>query len=114
MTNPYTITKNDYTAKDAGCWVDGARGIYCIDAIVAIAETHDMGIPNDCGDEICSRCFGEEHEAGDGSYTEWSHCFHVSEIEDECDTYMNECFPVEGHYWGRSEQGDWGLWESEE
>ena len=104
-----------YTESDAGCYVDGSRGIYAVDRIVAIAtEEHGMSEPDGCDDEECPRCARGEHEAGDGSRTEWAPCLYSNEIEDDCDTYMNDHYPVDGHYWGRSEQGDWGLWPCEE
>jgi hypothetical protein len=37
----------------------------------------------------------------------------ANEVEDEATEYMNEFFGVDGAYWGRSEQGDWGLWPEE-
>lgn len=84
--------KPEYTLDDVGCYVDGARGIYCIDAIVDIAQSHGM-----------------TYDGGQDEAHEWS-----DEVENECDNYMNDNYGVEGAYWGRSEQGDWGLWEIEE
>ena len=98
--NPYAVTENTYTAADAGCWFDGSRGIHLIDAVVNMAvEAHKMPYP---------KC-----ECDHGAYT-FSECEFMGEIEDECDEFMNEHFSVDGHYWGRSEQGDWGLWECDE
>lgn len=92
------------TTHTPGCYVDGSRGIYAVDRIVEIAQEHGMSEPD---------CPCTEH----GAFTilsQWAGCEFVNEVEDECDTYMNEHHAVEGHYWGRSEQGDWGLWEVEE
>lgn len=36
-----------------------------------------------------------------------------AEDEDEATEFMNDKFPVDGAYWGRSEGGDWGLWADE-
>lgn len=81
-----------YSKAHAGCYVDGARGIYAINRIVSFAMEHGWQSPPDAKDL-------EEFP---------------NEIEDEADAYMNETFPVEGARWGRSEQGDWGLWATEE
>lgn len=89
-----------YTLDDIGCYVDGAHGIHAIDTIVCIAEDHGMPIPEPwcaCGDHP----------------NEYAGCEYVDELEDECDEYMNDHHGVDGAHWGRSEQGDWGLWPSE-
>lgn len=83
--------------RDAGCYVDGAQGIYAIDRIVEIAKAHGF-------EAICPAC-----DAGDPTNVE-EHCDHSNELENECDAYMNEYFPVDGRYWGRNDNGDWGLW----
>ncbi len=75
-----------------GCYVDGVRGIYAVDGIIALAEAHGFKAKG-CEESIadfCPRCTGGQHQAGDGSYTEWAHCQHNSEIEDEATAYMNE------------------------
>lgn len=96
-----------------GCYVDGARGIYAVDAIVALAEAFGFEA-KDCEDVTDGRCADGQHEAGDGSYTEWGHCQFANEVEDEATEYLNEHHGVEDCHWGRSEQGDWGLWPNEE
>lgn len=99
------MTNQKYTLEDVGCYVDGSRGIHAIDRIVEIAEEHGMtGL-------ICTCAGCDDRNNGKG---EWHQCEWIGEIEDDCDNYMNDHYPVEGAYWGRSEQGDWGLWESEE
>ena len=103
-------TTTKYTRDDVGCYVDGVRGIYAIERIVTIAESHGMPSQMPCSDPNCDRRTRDEYRAGDDSYTEWVSC-ECAEIEDECDDYMNEHYAVDGCYWGRSEQGDWGLWE---
>jgi hypothetical protein len=102
----------DYTLGDVGCYVDGSRGIYAVDRIVEITEEHGMETPDNCSDGDCARCAHGCKTAGDGTHSEWALCFWTGEIEDDCDNYMNDHYPVEGAYWGRSEQGDWGLWET--
>lgn len=89
-----------YDASDAGCYVDGSRGVYAIDMIVEIAEAHGFvtAIGPDC-----------QHEEGS-----LSECEFAAEIEDEATEYMNERWGVDDHYWGRSEQGDWGLWPTKD
>ena len=95
-----------------GCYVDGARGLYAVDAIVALAEAHGFEA-KDCGDGNCGRCAGGKHLAGDGSYTEWMLCQWANEVESKATEYMNRHQAVEGCYWGRTETGDWGLWPIE-
>lgn len=94
-----------------GCYVDGVRGLYMVDAIVAIAEASGFEA-KDCDDKTCGRCAGGQHLAGDGSYTEWMLCQWANEVEDEATKYMNANQAVEGCYWGH-ENGDWGLWPTD-
>lgn len=97
---------NPYTPADAGCYVDGARGIYTVDLIVAIARDHGA-IIDSCNPKECPHA-----ETCDPS--EFAGCEFSGEIEDEATEYMETHFPVDGHFWGRSEQGDWGLWPVED
>lgn len=105
-------TATRYTLEDVGCYVDGARGIYAVDRIVEIAEEHGMTEPEECTDTDCPHC--NDHESGDERSLSWTHCLYDGEIEDEATEYMNDHHGLEGAYWGRSEAGDWGLWECEE
>lgn len=97
-----TVAQVKYEFSDCGCYVDGSHGIYAIDAIVEFAERHGFTI-EPCDDQHYETCF-ESRFAG---------CEFAGEIEDEASDYMNANYPVDGAGWGRSEQGDWGLWESE-
>jgi len=80
-----------YTLKDVGCYVDSARGIHSGEAIQGIAADHGWK--------------GERLDSNSEFY---------DEAEDEATAYMNDRFPVEGAYWGRNENADWGLWTVEE
>ncbi|KKN60397.1 hypothetical protein LCGC14_0532310 [marine sediment metagenome] len=98
-----------------GCYVDNTHGIYMVDRIVEIAESWGMSEPEVCGEDSgCARCEGGDHEAGDGSYTEWSFCMSSQEVIDEATEYMNANFGLDDCYWGFSSQGDWGLWPCDE
>jgi hypothetical protein len=97
MTDKNTQTKAIYTLADVGCYVDGARGIYAVDAIVQFAVGHGMGEPS------------EYH-----SVKSLADCEFADEVEDDTDDYMNDQYGVEGAYWGRNENSDWGLWEIEQ
>lgn len=79
-----------YTMKDCGCYVDSARGWYATDAIVAFAESHGLEKVDWTNEELA-----------------------YYEVEDEATDYMNEHYAVDGAYWGRNENGDWGLWDEE-
>ncbi len=81
-----------YSLNDVGCYVDGARGIYAVDAIYTFAWQHGFK-------PAFGECFGGRNKLSDYEY--------AGEIEDD----MNTQFGVDGAYWGRNEQGDWGLWE---
>ena len=108
-----TQKQKQYTSDDAGCYVDGAAGVYYMgDRIVEIAEAHGFTAER-CNDNACPRCVHGAHVAGDGTYTEWTHCRFASELEDEATNHMNDTCPVDGYYWGFSD-GDWGLWPAEE
>lgn len=87
-----------YTLSDCGCYVDGTRGTYAIDKIEDVARDHGYKLPNDISDQ---------------AFVTLSDCDFASWIEDEIDDYMNTHFGVEGAYWGRNENGDWGLWAIE-
>ena len=87
----------EYTLSDVGCYVDSARGTYAIDRIYQIAKAHGY---------VVEDLNGKPTEEGDD--------FDIGMFEDGCDDYMNNNFGVDGAYWGRSEQGDWGLWPIEE
>lgn len=85
---------------ESGCYYDGARGRYIVDAVVSLAESYGFK-PAPCDRE----CAGAPHEPD-----EWSACEYGDEVEDDATAYMNEHFPADKAYWGRNEQSDWGLW----
>lgn len=95
-----------YTIDDAGCYVDGARGIYSTDAIVEFAERHGAAVPD------CEEGDGHQHNTA-SLESRFAGCEFVSEIEDEVTDYMNDSFGIEGASWGRNDNGDWGLWTGE-
>jgi hypothetical protein len=102
-----------YSIDDIGCYVDEARGIYMIDRIYDIAVEH--GFSDSDADKILE---GESPENGeiqttseDNTLAGWEFS---GELEDQIDEFMNDNFEVEGAHWGRSEQGDWGLWTDDE
>ncbi len=92
-----------YNLDDCGCYVDCARGIYAIDKIVSFAESHGMPSP-----EV------PEHNQTTVFQSRFASYEFSSEIEDEATDYMNDKYAVDGAYWGRSEQGDWGLFQTED
>lgn len=92
------MTKRGYF--EPGCYVDSARGIYAIDAIVEFCEDYGFDVNDD--DPSCP----QPESLAD---YEWA-----SEIEDDATDYMNEVHPVMGYLWGRNENGDWGLWNDDE
>lgn len=96
-----------YSKTHAGCYVDASHGIYAIDRIVAFAEQHGGKVAE------CNKSNGHKHRET-VFQSRFAGCEFAGEVEDEADAYMNENFSVEGAYWGRSEQGDWGLWVAEE
>jgi len=94
------MNNTTYTLKDVGCYADSARGIYTIDKIVDFAESHGFELKDDDPQNPLPESLSDYEFAGD--------------IEDDVDEYMNAKYGVEGAYWGRSEQGDWGLWTTDE
>jgi hypothetical protein len=84
-----------YSNSDAGCYADSNRGCQVVDKVYSIAISHGMPKRDFDTDILPS----ESEFSGD--------------IEDMCDDYMNEHFPVDGFYWGRNDNGDWGLWEND-
>jgi hypothetical protein len=99
-----------YTIDDAGCYVDSARGIYATDAVVELAEAHGMAYIDACdpgkdGHTDCQDAYFPSRFAG----CEWA-----GDCEDEADDYMNAHYGVDGAYWGRNDNGDWGLWTIED
>jgi hypothetical protein len=94
---------------EPGCCVDGARGIYAIDGIVALAEGYGF-IPSPCECDVCKGT-AESPTALESNY---GGCEFANELEDEIGAFMNDKFAVSGHYWGRNENGDYGLWAHED
>jgi hypothetical protein len=84
------------TSDMAGCWLDGARGIYIGDAIQKIAQEYGWT--------------GEMVRVNDVEYQ--GACYNWGAI-DEAEEYMQNLAP-DGFAFGMSEQGDWGLWQIEE
>lgn len=99
------MKQNLYTIEDCGCYVDGARGIYATDAIVAFANAHGANIVHD---EDC------DNHADTSRESTFAGCEFAGDYEDEADAWMNEHYAVDGAYWGRNENGDWGLWATDE
>ncbi len=97
--------ENPYDASAVGCYIDGARGIYATDAIVTFVRDHGATLIDPCDEGDHAECSFDSEFAG---------CEFNGEIEDDADLFMNEKYPVGDHFWGRSEQGDWGLWPIEE
>jgi hypothetical protein len=91
-----STTKPSYTRADCGCYVDGANGIYATDAIIDFANMHGASIKHD------PDC--------DGHGSTFGKCEWANEYEDEASDYLNAQFPVDDAYWGRNDNGDWGLW----
>lgn len=89
-----------YTLDDVGCHVDSIRGIYVTSRVVEIAEAH--GMPH-----VTCKCPAKGYE------DHFANCEFVSEIEGECDEFMNDAYSVDGACWGRNDNGDWGLWPIE-
>lgn len=83
-----------YTINDVGCYVESARGTYAIDKIASLARAH-----------------GFELESDLEAFVTLSDYEFAGELEDEIDSFMNDKYGVEGAYWGRNENSDWGLWE---
>jgi hypothetical protein len=96
--------RRTYTPKDAGCYVDGGQGIYATDAIVAFARNHGAIITHDEPCDHAETCLPSE----------FGGCEWADDYEDQAIAYMTERYPVDGHYWGRTESGDWGLWPDED
>ncbi len=95
-----------YSLADCGCYVDGAKGIYVTDDVVAFARDHGAEIVHDddgncVHDETCFK-------------SEFGGCEFSGEYEDEANEYMEATYGVDGASWGRNEQGDWGLWAHED
>jgi hypothetical protein len=85
-----------------GCYVaNSERGIFAVDDIVVHAES--LGFrPSPCSCESCGR------------WGSWSECEFPNKVEDEANEYLNRNFEIAGHYWGRNENADWGLWPLKE
>lgn len=90
---------NRYTKAHVGCYLDGSRGIYILEAVIGFAGDHGAKLPHvDCD------CGGDSWSA---------ECEWVIEVADEATDFMNYTFPVDGAYWG-FQDGDWGLWIEED
>lgn len=89
---------------EPGCYFDGARGCYMVDAIVDFAETYGFRPAHEC------EC--EDHKYNPNCA--WSECEWANEVEDDATAFMEDNYPQDGATWGRSESGDWGLWPIED
>lgn len=95
-----------------GCYVDAARGRYVFDGIVQIVLplAQADGKLKELRDEV-DRVFG----ANEVQRLKAVFGDDVDElrdlVEDVLTEYMESEHHREGYWWGRSEEGDWGLWE---
>ena len=100
-----------YTRDDVGCVVDRAQGIYATDRIVDFANAHGAAIP--LCDTGLRKVGSTAHKHAETAYpSEYAGCEFSGEIEEKIKQYMNHFYSVVGAYWGRNENGDWGLWEA--
>jgi len=95
-----------WTPDDAGCYVDGARGIYAGEMIQEIARDEGRKDEILCCNGVLSdsECQCPSHRDPEAYY--WA--------TEEAEEYLNEHCAPKDHYFGNSEQGDWGLWPVEE
>lgn len=93
------------TIVDVGCWLDSARGQYIGEEVqkIAIKAGFKMDFVSCNCDETCP-CGGK-----DESHGEW-----YSGAWDDAEEYLNENVAPEGTLFYSNENGDWGLWETEE
>jgi hypothetical protein len=103
-----------YTDHDAGCFVDDWRGIFMVDRIVAIANEHGASIEHNATADCCEAKPKPDWRKGQVYIDTFAYCQFGVEYEDEATDYMNKHFAVEGHYWGNTESGDWGLWKDDD
>jgi hypothetical protein len=102
LTRQTAETKPTFGAESEGCWFDGARGIYIGDAIIKKAIQYGWA---------CD-VLGTGAPSWQVSPT-WTEYEFYHELTDEAEEFMNG-LAAEGYWFGFSEQGDWGLWASEE
>lgn len=94
------------TASAAGCWFDGARGIYIGEAVIAEAQAWGWNAKAAGYTERDLTVYGyEEDPKGDEEAYNWA--------TDAAEEFLAGLAP-EGFWVGFSEQGDFGMWESEE
>lgn len=98
-----------------GCYVDASYGTHAIDLILAAAESFGFKYENVCDCDYC-----QHHEVSIlEDLFEPRLCEFANEIEDEIDDWMNKNVAMvplgtaPTNYWGRNDNGDWGLWPSE-
>jgi hypothetical protein len=76
------------TSEDAGCWVDGVRGIHALAFMVVNLAKHRCGYPLSTEDENVI----ELYDFGDPEWSEHAHA-----IADEAEAWMNEHVAPEGY-----------------
>jgi len=91
VSAPRRTWRKLYALKDVGSYVDSSRGIYVGERVQEIAAAHG---------------WREERLSSDSEF------YH--EAEDAATEYMNREQAVKGAYWGRNDNGDWGLWTVDE
>lgn len=82
---------NVWGADMMGPYADSARGVYMGERIQQIAFDNGWN--------------GESADANDTYY---------DEATDEAEDFLNDNLADEDHYFGVSEQGDWGYWKIED
>jgi hypothetical protein len=78
-------------SNKVGAYADSARGVYMGERIQQIATDEGWD--------------GEFADADDEYY---------SDATDEAEDWLNDNIADDGHFFGTSEQGDWGYWTVED
>ena len=90
---------------ELGCYVDGVHGIYMWKRIYTIAK--DYGFEYECTIPQIEALIDKEER---GELTSDMSGQIAHDLENLIDDYLNEKMAVDKAYWGRNENGDWGVW----
>lgn len=95
---------------DVGCYADSARGFYIGEQVVIpMAESCGFDAQSRyCDCDYCKSVF-TDLTTPDGFRI--SQCEYYDEIQDEAERFLQE-LTEDGLWWGSSDNGDFGLWES--
>lgn len=80
---------------DAGCWVDGHRGIYGVTDVIEIAETLGFELSDDDKQAVNDYNGAADWGMDDSTASEW-----VFDLSDRAESWLNDYVAPDGYWFG--------------